>query len=142
MSTEWKRGIFPVESPETKPFWDACRRKELIVQRCRACGKHQWHYRAICCHCWSDDVEDHVSSGKGRISTFSVVHRNVTPGFREEVPYVTAMVEMEEGVLVMSNIVNAEPDDVTVGMPVQVTWVEASPEWTVYMFEPVTGASS
>lgn len=133
----WARGIFPTESPETKPFWDGCRRKELIIQQCASCGLHQWHYRALCCHCWSDQVADKVSSGRGRISSFSVVHRNATPGLCDEVPYVTAMVEMlDEKVLVMSNIINADLDALAVGMPVKVTWVEASAEWTVFMFEP------
>lgn len=133
----WKRGIFPTESPETKPFWDACRRHELIIQRCQSCGLHQWHYRAFCCHCWSDQIVDKVSTGKGRISSFSVVQRNATPGFSEEVPYVTAVIEMvEEKVLVMSNIINADLDALHVGMPVGVAWVEASPDWTVFMFEP------
>jgi uncharacterized protein len=118
-------GRLPSRSPETEPFWDACNRNVFLVQRCRSCEKTQYHYRAICAHCWSSDLEDLEASGRGTVWTYSVVRRNRSPVFAEKVPYVVALIELEEGVSVFGNIVECDPDDVTIGLDVSLAFTVA-----------------
>lgn len=132
--TEWTKPL-PTELGETKPFWDACRRGEYLIQRCRACGRHQAYYRGGCAHCWSQDLEDLVSSGRGRVLTFTVTYQNQTPGFKEEVPYVVAVVALEEGPGVITNIVNCDPESVRIDQPVKVLFRQAG-DFRIPYFEP------
>jgi uncharacterized OB-fold protein len=118
-------GRLPSRSPETDPFWDACNRNVFLVQRCRTCRKTQYHYRAICAHCWSSDLEDIEASGRGKVWTYSVVRRNRSPVFAEKVPYVVALVELEEGVAVFGNIVECDPDVVTIDQDVTLAFTVA-----------------
>jgi uncharacterized OB-fold protein len=133
--TEWNRPL-PVVSGETKPFWDACREGRFLIQQCADCERFQYHYRGFCCHCWSSDVRDHAIAGTGEVFTFTVVERNRMEGFAERVPYVVALVELPEGVKVLSNIVNVDPDAVEIGMPVRLTFEDAG-DFRIPMFEPV-----
>src|SRR5438876_438099 len=112
----------PEITAESKPFWDACARHELLVQKCRACGTVQYYPRGVCAACWSADVEWTPSAGRGRVYTFTVTYRTQARGFRDELPYVLAWIELEEGVQVMSNIVAVDPAKVAVGLPVRVTF--------------------
>lgn len=68
-------GPLPVPTPETRPFWEAARRHELHVQRCRACSEHFFFPRGACPHCLSADLEWRRVSGRGTLHTFTVVHR-------------------------------------------------------------------
>jgi uncharacterized OB-fold protein len=142
MSTEvmsnWT-GFLPVSTPETAPFWNACNEGVFLLQRCRDCGKTQYHYRALCCHCWSDRVDDLPSTGRGTVWTYSVVYRNNTPGYSEKVPYVVGLVELEGGVKVFGNILVGAPEDVSIGTPVQVTFAKADTGQMIPLFE-VTGS--
>jgi uncharacterized OB-fold protein len=133
----WTRPTVPVESGETKPYWDAARRGELLIQRCRDCQKYQYHYRAFCSHCWFGAIEDVVASGRGTVWSFTVIHRNRTPGFLEDVPYVVALVELEEGIKVLSNIVDVDPAKVAIGDPVEVTFATTEDgAWSIPLFTP------
>jgi uncharacterized OB-fold protein len=122
---EWT-GFVPVATPETAPFWDACNEGVFLLQRCRNCGKTQYHYRALCCHCWSDQVEDFASSGRGTVWTHSVVYRNSTPGYADKVPYVVGLVELEGGVRVFGNVLGDSPENVTIGTQVELTFARTA----------------
>ncbi len=135
-TTKWKKSL-PSVSGETKNFWDAALRGKYLLQKCRNCKKFQTHYRAFCCHCWSHDVQDVEASGKGVVWTYTVAYMNRTPGWEDEVPYVVAQIELKEGVMVLSNIINCKPESVKIGMPVKVTFVKATPEIAMPYFEPV-----
>jgi uncharacterized OB-fold protein len=132
---DWGDRPLPVVSPETQPFWDACREGKFLIQRCRDCGRYQYHYRGFCCHCWSSAVEDVPLEGTGTVWTFSVVHRNRTPQFAGLVPYVVALVEVEHGLKIVANVVNCDPESVEIGMTVRLVFVDAG-EFRVPMFEP------
>ena len=131
----WTRSL-PSVSPETRPFWDACREHRLVIQRCRNCGKYQTYYRAFCCHCWSRDVDDETVDGTGIVWAYTVAYQNKTPGWEDFVPYVLAAVELKEGVKLMTNILNVPPEEVRIGMPVKVTFVDATGEISIPYFEP------
>jgi len=133
MAPEWTRSL-PSISPESAPFWAACRERRLIVQRCRSCQKYQTYYRSFCCHCWSDDVEDVTASGRGTVWAATTTYRNSTQGWSDSLPYVLAAIELEEGVKMLANIINCDPADVRVGSPVAVTFVDATDEITLPYF--------
>lgn len=133
-------GSLPTRSPETAPFWDACNRNVFLVQRCRSCEKTQYHYRAICAHCWSSDLEDLEASGRGTVWTFSVVRRNRSPVFAAKVPYVIALVQLEEGVAVFGNIVECDPDDVAIGRSVVLAFTVAEDGQHIPVFRLAEGA--
>lgn len=108
---------------ESQQFFDAARENRLLIQRCTACGEHQFYPRKICVHCGDPGVDWVEASGRGTVHTFTVVHRGI-PGWVEEGPYVAAIVDLEEGVRMTSNIVDCAPADVTVGLGVEVTFVD------------------
>jgi len=132
---DWNKPL-PTIAGETKPFWDACRRGNLLIQRCGRCNEYQFYPRGICSNCWCEDIQWVTASGKGTVWTFTVTMQNGTPGFAEDVPYVLALVELEEGVKMFTNIVECEPREVTIGMSVEVTFVRANDQITVPFFKP------
>ena len=133
--SEWNKPL-PVASGETKPFWDACKQGKFLIQRCRSCENYQYHYRGFCSHCWFGEIEDVESKGLGTVWSYTVINRNRSPGFIDDVPYVVAMVEIEEGLKVISNVINCDPWKVRIGMPVKLTFVQATDDWSIPMFEP------
>ena len=132
---EWKKPL-PTVSGETRPFWEACRREELLIQKCSACGEYQFYPRGICANCWTTGIAWVKASGKGTVWSYTVTYQNRTAGFAEEVPYVLALVELEEGVKMFTNIIQCGPGDVTIGMPVEVTFVPATDQISVPYFKP------
>jgi uncharacterized OB-fold protein len=126
----------PDITAESKPFWDGCVRHELLVQRCRACGARQHYPRGVCAACGSDDLEWAKSTGRGTIYSFTVTHRTQARGFRDELPYVLAWIELDEGVQVLSNVVDCDPARLAVGMPVRVTFEDVTPEISIPRFTP------
>ncbi|MFN0089821.1 MAG: Zn-ribbon domain-containing OB-fold protein [Acidimicrobiales bacterium] len=105
---------------ETRGYWEGAGRGELVLQRCRACGTTQHKPRAVCATCLSNELDHVVASGRGTVYTFTVTHQNLSPPFRDSLPYVMAYVELEEGPRLLTHIVGCAPSAVTVGMPVRV----------------------
>jgi uncharacterized OB-fold protein len=110
---------FPVPDAVTQPFWEGVAEGVLRVQRCVACGRNVFYPRAVCPFCTASDLEWVEASGAGVVHSFTVVHR-APPDYRDEVPYVVALVDLDEGVRMMSRLVDVEPGAVAVGMPVEV----------------------
>lgn len=126
----------PRVDEETKGYWEACRRHELYVQRCRACGEKRYYPRAVCPFCLSDDTEWLRCAGTGSVYTFTVTHQNQAPGFREQLPYVMAYVALDEGPRLLTNVVGCAPDAVHIGMRVRVVFEDVSAEIAIPRFEP------
>ena len=97
---------------------------ELLVQFCQTCGKPQWFPRARCSYCYGHEMEWRTSAGEGEIYSFSVVHRGVPQSFQDLIPYVVALVDLEEGIRMMTHVVECDPSSVTIGMPVTVRFRE------------------
>lgn len=114
----------PVADWETRAFWEGCGRHELVLQRCRACNTVQFRPRAVCASCLSGEIEHFVASGRGHVYTYTVTHQNQDPRFRDACPYVLAYVELEEGPQLMTHIVGCAPDDVRIGMRVEVDFAD------------------
>jgi uncharacterized OB-fold protein len=108
---------------ESRAYWEGAGRGELVLQRCRTCQVVQHRPRGLCVSCLSDEIEHFVASGRGEVYTYSVVHQNQMPNFRNVLPYVVAYVQLEEGPQLLTNIVGCEPDSVSIGMSVRVDFV-------------------
>ena len=128
----------PRVDEETKGYWEACRRHELYIQRCRACGTKRHYPRALCPKCLSDDTEWLRCAGTGQVYTFTITYQNQAPGFREQLPYVMAYVELDEGVRLLTNIVGCAPDSVRIGMRVRVVFEDVTDEIAIPRFEPAS----
>ncbi len=126
----------PEITPESRPFWQGCKRHQLLVQRCRACGARQHYPRGVCASCWSEDLEWLPSSGRGTVYSFTVTHRTQARGFRDELPYVLAWVELEEGVQVLTNLVGCDPATLRIGAPVRVTFEDVNADVSIPRFTP------
>ena len=127
----------PIVNPWAKPFWDAAREEKLILQKCQDCDKHIFYPRIACPHCFSDKVEWVEASGKGTVYSYTVVTNNAPSAFIQDMPFVIAIVKLEEGVQMLSNIINCNPDDVECDMPVEVTFEKLDDEFTLPKFRPV-----
>jgi len=127
----------PRVDEETRGYWEACRRHELVLQRCGACGTLRYYPRAVCPQCLSSEVRWERMSGRGTVYTFTVTHQNQAPGFREELPYVLAYVTLDEGVQMLTNVVGCPPDQVKIGMPVEVTFEDVNDEIAIPRFKPI-----
>jgi uncharacterized protein len=127
----------PAVTHETAPYWEGARRHELRIQRCDACGAHQFYPRMYCSNCSSDRVGWVKVSGRARVTTFTIVRRPVSPAFAEDVPYVVALVTLEEGPTMMTNIVGCPPERVEIGMPLLVTFEDWTEEISIPKFKPV-----
>lgn len=110
-----------VISPRTAEFWKAADRGELLLQRCAGCGHVQHYARSICTSCWSHDLSWQRSAGLGAVWTFTVIGVPGHPAWRREVPYVVAVVELDEGPRVLTNIVGVDPEAVAIGQRVRLT---------------------
>lgn len=126
----------PVPSPESRPFWQAARNHQLVLPRCNRCEKSWFPPSCLCPHCLSDDTGWQEVSGRGRVHSFVVFHRVYDPAFAREVPYVVALVELDEGPRLLSNIVDVEPHRIRCGMHVVVKFEDLSPEISVPKFSP------
>ncbi len=126
----------PLVTEEARPFWEACRQHKLILQRCKECGHVQFYPRLLCAECWADSIEWIDATGKGVIYSFTAVHRAPMPGFRPDVPYVIALIDLEEGVRMMSNVIKCKPEDIRIGMPVTVEFEDIAEDIGLPKFRP------
>lgn len=108
----------PVPTRLSKPFWDACAEGRLLTQRCTSCGRHFFPPQHFCRYCHADTVEWIESAGRGEIHSYSTVWRPQTPAF--EVPYIVAIVRLDEGYDLLTNLVDTDPEAVAVGARVEV----------------------
>jgi uncharacterized OB-fold protein len=133
--TEYAKPL-PVPSPESEPFWEACRRHELVLQRCSGCGSFWFPPGAICPRCHSESWNWAPTSGLGIVYSFAVVHRVYHPGFADTVPYVVGVVELQEGPRLPTAIVGAPIGDIRCDMPVEVVFEDVTEDVTLPKFRP------
>jgi uncharacterized OB-fold protein len=126
----------PTIEDESRPFWDAAREGRFLIVRCGACSEAHHYPRPFCPTCWSEDVRWEDASGRATLYTWSTIFVNDLPPFNERLPYVAAAVDLEEGPRVMTNLVDCDPADLVVGMPLVVTFRELTDEVTAPFFTP------
>ena len=129
--------IEPPISTVAIPFWDASRDKRLVLQWCTVCEQAIHYPREICPGCLGDSLEWRESPGEGEIYAFNVMHVPGNRGMADRVPYVIALVTLDEGVRMVTNI-NAEPGSLKVGTRVKVAWEELSDGRNLPQFEPAS----
>lgn len=124
----------PVADGDSIRFWEGCNEGKLLIQQCGDCDEYIFYPRIVCPNCMSEHVEWIESSGIGKVYSYTVVRR-AAPAFKEDLPFVVAMIELDEGVRMLSNIVECEIEDVHCDMPVKVTF-EKREEMALPMFKP------
>ena len=124
----------------TRPFWDACKDGRLTYQRCDDCGKPFFRPEIACPHCLSQAWTWRDSAGQGTLYSFSVAHRSPTPAF--SAPFVFALVDLDEGYSMFSNLIGMEIDDVRIGLRLQVVFHPVSDELTLPLFRPAPDSTA
>jgi uncharacterized OB-fold protein len=126
----------PAPDAETEPFWAACRRHELRIQRCGQCGAWRFPPRPRCPECRSPDSSWERTSGWASIASWTLCYPPVLPAFAHRVPYNAIVVELDEGPFMVSNLVDYEQADLAVGRAVEVTFTDVDDEFTLPQFRP------
>ncbi|MBT9290005.1 Zn-ribbon domain-containing OB-fold protein [Prosthecodimorpha staleyi] len=126
----------PRMSPDSKPFWDGCRRHELLLPTCEDCGRAHLPPGPVCPFCFSDRLAWKKASGRGRISTFVVVHKEWFPAFKPDLPYNVVQVELEEGPRLTANLVGHGGRKPVIGEAVRVVFDTVDDSLTMPRFEP------
>jgi len=127
--------LLPIPDLDTKDFWDGCRHHYILVQRCRNCGTFRYYPRPMCHNCNSMDTEWVRATGKGKIYSWTVTTHQFHPNFKP--PYIIAIVELEEGIRMTSNIMDCDPEELWIGMPVEVIFDDITSKITLPKFKPV-----
>jgi len=112
----------PAVNADSAPYWQAAREGKLVLQQCAACGSKRFLPRHLCPTCWSDQTQWVEASGRGTIHAVTTVRRAPSQAFREKVPYVVALVDLEEGPRMLTNIVGPNAEQAHIGQLVDVTF--------------------
>jgi hypothetical protein len=131
---ERPRRLEPPVTATTEPFWEATRRRQLLMQWCVDCDRAIFFPREVCPGCLGSRLEWRPSPGTGSVYTYTVEHNPQNPGLTG--PYTIALIDLDEGVRMMSNVVGCPPEDVRVGMRVAIAWEELSDGRNLPQFEP------
>lgn len=125
-------------TPEAKPYWDGLKDGKLMLPRCGDCGHTFFYPRVLCPRCQSRSIQWIRASGKGRLHAFGIAHQAFNRAFKVPAPYVLAMIELEEGPRMNSNLINVTPDPTAVrcDMPVEVVFHRMTDEVTIPLFQP------
>jgi uncharacterized protein len=126
----------PIPDDYTQAWWDATAEGRLLIARCGSCGEAHYYPRPFCPRCGAEDVGWEDAAGDAVLYTWSVVHRNDLPPFRDKVPYVAAVVDLAEGPRMMTNVVGADPGDLRVGMALRVEFEELDDGFHIPVFRP------
>ena len=119
----------------TQPYWDGCREGLLRLQRCLDCHEFQFYPRIICTSCGGKNMSWQTCSGTGSVASFTIVQRGITADY--PAPYVVALIDLQEGPRMMSSLVAVAPENVRIGLLVEVTFSQWSDDVTVPEFRPV-----
>jgi uncharacterized protein len=126
----------PIPNEDSRRFWEGCRGNKLLLQQCDSCAHVRFYPRILCTECGSTETTWIEASGRATVYSHTTIHRAPSPAFKADVPYVLALVTLEEGGRMMTNIVGCKPDDVVIDMPVKVKFEKVSDEISVPKFEP------
>ena len=126
--------LAPSMTADSQFFWDGVREHRLLIQRCAGCGALRHPPRPMCPRCQSLEWDTVEATGRGTVYSFVIPHHPPLPWFPE--PYVVALVDLEEGTRLVSNVVGIAPDAVTIGLPVQVRYEHFEGDLVLPLFEP------
>lgn len=141
MTTEYKKPLPYYDHPAvSRPFWEAAKRHELVMPRCKHCHQITFYPREVCPFCHAQEWEWPTMSGKGVLYAYTVVYQPGHPAFQEDAPYIFAIVQLDEGPRMPSNIVGVDAEDfmkeLKIGIAVVATYDDVTPEVTLVKFRP------
>ena len=127
----------PMNEGLSRPFWEAAKRHELALPRCKTCSDIFFYPRERCPGCFSDDLDWTRASGQGRLYSFTIVHQSAHPTFQPDTPHIYAIVQLNEGPKIPTALVECEIEDARIDMPVEAVFDDVSEEYTLVKFRPV-----
>jgi uncharacterized OB-fold protein len=133
---EYNKPLPNLNNPRTKPYWDAAKRHELRLQRCPTCGYVRYPQAPRCPECLEENDEWVTLSGRGKIWSFNVYHHVFNKTFAEDIPYNVALVELDEGPRLLTNIVGVPSEELRIEMPVEVYFDDVTSDVTLVKFKP------
>ncbi|WP_244521874.1 Zn-ribbon domain-containing OB-fold protein [Bradyrhizobium embrapense] len=133
-SEDSTRKPLPAPDADTTTFWRGLRQGKLLLQHCRRCRNVQYYQQATCRECGGDELEHRPATGRGKVHSFSVVHRAPGPAFKADVPYAVLLVELAEGPRMISTLTGSDPEDVTFDMEVELAFDQVSDDITLPRF--------
>ena len=137
MTSEYKKPLPRPENPTlTQPYWDAAKRHELVMPRCKNHNGFFWPPRELCPVCLSMELEWAPVGGNGRVYSYTIINQPGIPAFADDVPYAYAHVQLDEGIRLTTNIVGCPVEEIQVDMPVTVEFDDVTPEVTLVKFRP------
>jgi uncharacterized OB-fold protein len=125
----------PIMTEDNEGFWAAAQERRLVTQRCCGCGRLQHPPRPMCPTCHSLELEEIDLAGTGVVYSYTILHHPKHPAF--EYPVLAALIDLDEGVRVLSNLVGVPPGDVKIGLRVQVQFVPTRDDQSVPVFAPL-----
>jgi uncharacterized OB-fold protein len=132
----------PVVDPLTSRFWEGCQRHQLLIQRCQDCGYLRHPPGPVCLNCRSSRSEWIPSAGRGQVYSWIVVRHPIPASvYADKVPYIVALIDLDEGVRVVSNIVDCSPEDVRAEMPVELFFRQVNESVTLPQFRRISRSS-
>jgi uncharacterized OB-fold protein len=137
MTQQYNKPI-PVPQGESDEYWNKAKEGELWLRNCNSCGNAYFYPRDISPCCFSKDTSWIKASGKASLHTYAIVHRAPHPGFAQDAPYVVAIVDLEEGPRMPTNIVidDPTPENLQIGMALEVTFEDISEKIALPKFKP------
>ena len=130
--------IRPAINDVNRPFWDGCRSGQLKVQRCSDCGRLRYPASVVCPECLGSGAEWQPVSGKGQVFSFVVFHRGYHPAWEGKVPYNVALIELDEGPIMLSNVVEVDNAKLEVGLPVRAAFDAMDDSLAIPVFKPAS----
>lgn len=125
----------PYRTSWNTAFWEATKQHEFHIDRCAKCDTPRFPPKPLCSKCWSSEVNRVLAAGTGTVYTYTIVHRAGQPAFQADAPFAIVIVDLDEGVRVMSNLVNCDLEAISIGMPVRMVWEDGT-DVSLYKFEP------
>jgi uncharacterized OB-fold protein len=129
--------LIPVPTEETAEFWRGCQQGELRIQRCGDCWRYQFPPQDFCRYCSSVKLAWTAMSGRGKVLSWTIVHWSPNPAYAADAPYSLALIQLEEGPRMLSNIVGCPPGPIQIGMQVKVEFEQCSPQILLPKFRPI-----
>ncbi len=126
----------PEETPLTAAFWQAARERRLVIQRCTACNRFRWPPEVACYECGSLEHEWAAVSGRATLYTWTVAHPPLLPYFQRRAPWPVAVVQLEEGPRLVTNLVDVESEDYAIGMALDAAFQDIGDGVTLVVFRP------
>ena len=136
MADEYKKILPDLKNETSAPYWASVKEHQMRLQKCDDCGHVRFPYNTICTDCLSPNAQWLPVTGNGTLYSWVQFYQRYHAGWEDELPYNVAYVLLDEGVGLITNLVNVKPEDITIGMPVKIYYDDVTPEVTLPKFQP------